>query len=69
MKTSDQIKLTRNQWLIIRSQIASEHPNSVLMIRPRMREVLGFTTRNQGNMVVLDFFDENQKSWFVLKYL
>ena len=69
MKTSDQIKLTRNQWSTVREQIASEHPKSVLIISYRMREVLGFTPRNHDNMVVLDFFDENQKSWFILKYL
>lgn len=69
MKSNHEIKLTQAQWMIIRSQIAGEHPSSVLMIRPRMREVLGFTPRNQGNMVILDFFDESKKSWFVLKYL
>jgi len=69
MKSDHEIKLTQVQWMIIRSRIAEEYPSSVLMIRPRMREVLGFTTRDQDNMIVLDFFDESKKSWFVLKYL
>ena len=69
MKTNHEIKLTQAQWMIVRSRIAGEYPSSVLMIRPRMREVLGFTTRDQDNMIVLDFFDESKKSWFVLKYL
>lgn len=69
MKKNPRIELTQAQWMIIRSRIAGEYPSSVLMIRPRMREVLGFTNRNQGNKVVLDFFDENKKSWFILKYL
>lgn len=64
-----QIKLTKTQWQLIRHAIAQQHPASVLLIRPRMREVLGFTTREQGDFVVLDFYEESKKSWFVLQYL
>ena len=64
-----QIKLTKTQWQLIRHAIAQQHPASVLLIRPRMREVLGFTTREQDDFVVLDFYEESKKSWFVLQYL
>jgi hypothetical protein len=42
---SKPIVLSEAVWLKIYNQIAKEYPPSVLLIRNRMREVLGFTSR------------------------
>ena len=39
------VVLTEAEWLKIYNQIAKTYPPSVLLIRDRMREVLGFTSR------------------------
>lgn len=39
------IILTEKVWLKIYNQIAKDYPPSVLLIRDRMRSVLGFTSR------------------------
>lgn len=39
------VVLTEKVWADIYNQIAKEYPPSVLLIRDRMREVLGFTSR------------------------
>lgn len=42
---SKPVVLSEKQWLKIYNQIAQSYPPSVLLIRDRMREVLGFTSR------------------------
>jgi hypothetical protein len=42
---SKPVILTEANWLKIYNQIAKEYPPSVLLIRNRMQEVLGFTSR------------------------
>jgi hypothetical protein len=39
------IVLSEGAWLKIYNRIAKEYPPSVLLVRDRMREVLGFTSR------------------------
>ena len=39
------IILSEKNWLAIYNQIAKEYPPSVLLIRNRMKDVLGFTSR------------------------
>jgi hypothetical protein len=39
------LKLTPDEWHLIRQEIDKHHPRSVSMVRWKMREVLGFTTR------------------------
>ena len=39
------IILSEKNWLAIYNQIARSYPPSVLLIRDKMREVLGFTSR------------------------
>jgi hypothetical protein len=82
--------LTPEEWLTIRQEIDKNHPKSVTMVRWKMREVLGFTTREHtewlgyydraskedrkaGNhgyktMIHLDFYNESQRTMFLLKY-
>jgi hypothetical protein len=72
------IKLSQATWLKIYNDIAKHHPPSVLLIRERMRKVLGFTSRthsewdagvvNRIEQIHLDFFSENKYTMFILKY-
>jgi hypothetical protein len=45
------IKLDPDQWQKIHHRLVREHPPSVMLIRSRMREVLGFTVRNHSEWV------------------
>jgi hypothetical protein len=72
------VKLSQASWLAIYNDIAKHHPHSVLLIRSKMRRVLGFTSRthsewdagvvNRIEQINLDFFSENKYTMFILKY-
>ena len=80
------IELTEPQWETLATRLREDyqHQPSVMLIRSRMREVLGFTTRHHGrwherhsrdrhmawceHVVCLDFFDARMETWFRLKY-
>jgi hypothetical protein len=48
---SKSIVLTEGTWLKIYNQIAKTYPPSVLLIRDRMRAVLGFTSRTHQEWI------------------
>jgi hypothetical protein len=48
------IILSEKNWLAIYNQIAKEYPPSVLLIRDRMRSVLGFTSRTHEEWIDRD---------------
>lgn len=70
--------LTRRQWSAIKEELARQHAPSVIMIRGKMRKVLGFTPREHRqwepgmvsyrDLIHLDFFDESKRTFFLLKY-
>jgi len=78
------LKLTTDQWLVIKKEIDRTHPTSVTMVRWKMKQVLGFTVRKhtqwitkvnkfggmgyQEELIYLDFFDESKRTFFLLKY-
>jgi hypothetical protein len=72
------ISLTGNRWTEISDEIMSTRPKSWLLIRSTMRKKLGFLTRTQtvwpfetytsSHIVHLDFYDEQKKTMFILKY-
>jgi hypothetical protein len=80
------IELTEPQWETLAARLREDyqHQPSVMLIRSRMREVLGFTTRQHEHwherhstdrhmawcehVVCLDFFDTRMETWFRLKY-
>lgn len=70
------LRLTPDQWKRIRTDIKSETPQSVLMLREKMKRVLGFTLREHsewidGNhqfTICLDFYSERKYTMFLLKY-
>jgi hypothetical protein len=45
------IVLSEAQWLKIYNQIARDYPPSVLLIRDRMKSVLGFTSRTHQEWI------------------
>ena len=48
---SKSIVLSKKAWLKIYNQIAKTYPPSVLLIRNRMKEVLGFTSRTHEEWI------------------
>jgi hypothetical protein len=70
------IILPTEKWYALKSKLQQDHPKSVVMVRWKMREVLGFTEREheewgmgyQQRQIHLDFFDEKKKTFFLLKY-
>jgi hypothetical protein len=48
---SKSIVLSEAQWLKIYNQIARDYPPSVLLIRDRMKSVLGFTSRTHEEWI------------------
>lgn len=79
---SKAIVLSEEAWLKVYNQIAREYPPSVLLIRTRMKDVLGCTSRTHREYVFnteydygqyrrsihLDFYDEKKRTMFLLKY-
>ena len=76
---SKSIILSEGTWLKIYNQIAKEHPPSVLLIRNKMKSVLGFTSRTHQKWIPdgigdykttihLDFYNEPKRTMFLLKY-
>jgi hypothetical protein len=45
------IKLEPGRWDKIHQQLSTEYPASVMLIRSRMREVLGFTVREHSEWI------------------
>ena len=72
------VVLTVEKWKIIRTELQTEHPKTVFMIRDKMKRVLGFTVRehkrwDEGvvNMMFeihLDFYSERKRTMFLLKF-
>jgi len=71
------IKLSERQWHLLNVRLTNDYSPSVMLIRSRMRDKLGFTPRHHQdwtsmrgyiNVVYLDFFDDAKRTMFMLKY-
>jgi len=74
------LKLTTSQWQHIRTELHTEHPKSVFMLKHKMKSVLGFVVREHNDWVIksdggygehsirLDFYSENKYTMFLLKF-
>ena len=72
------VELTVSQWEVLYKRLKEEYPISVVLIRSRMKEKLGFVNReykeyNQltqryKNCVMLDFYSEKKRTFFIMKY-
>ena len=59
------LKLTEAEWRKIAEQIDKNHPKSVLMVRWKMKEVLGFTPREHEEWVVIDRTGDRDRKMLV----
>jgi hypothetical protein len=71
------IIITHNQWKVLKERINNDYPPSVNLVREKMKRVLGFTPRfyeewddsiGRSIQIHLDFFDEQKRTMFLLKY-
>jgi len=74
------IVLTVGQWQRIRTELQTEYPKTVFMLRDKMKKVLGFTVREHKEwfpkpdggyseyQIHLDFYSENKRTMFLLKF-
>jgi hypothetical protein len=74
------VVLSQAAWAKIYYKIAKEYPPSVLLVREKMRRVLGFTSRTHVvwrhdvggsypiEFIYLDFYNEPKRTMFLLKY-
>jgi hypothetical protein len=71
------VVLSLKQWAEIHQLIAKHYPPGVLLIRNRMKKVLGFTSRHHRETsydygyietIHLDFYDEPKRTMFLLRY-
>jgi hypothetical protein len=76
--------LSEDEWRSLEKRLKQDHPPSVFLSREKMRRVLGFTPRTHQDWVphrtgdicwgecvcnvYLDFFDDRQRTMFLLKY-
>lgn len=76
------IELSHHQWHILREQLKKDYTPSVLYMRIKGKTKLGFTVRNhkdwdkdigkhggwRKNCVMLDFYSEKKRTFFIMKY-
>lgn len=74
------IVLSTGKWIRLKSRLLEDYPTSVVLIRQRSREVLGFVAREyeewntdnghwgMNRDVRLDFYNEPKRTMFLLKY-
>jgi hypothetical protein len=74
------IIISEPSWKTIRTRIVEDYGSATVMISWRLRNTLGFTVRNhhdyineslewyEKNTIHLDFYDEQLKTLFLLKY-
>jgi hypothetical protein len=79
---SKPIELSHRQWEQLREQLQKDYPRSVMLIRSRMQEKLGFVNREykewddsmgkyggyRKNCIMLDFYSEKKRTFFIMKY-
>ena len=75
---SKPIELTHTQWNTLYKQLMQDYPMSVMLIRERMKDKLGFVNRNHREfepqshsfkeVVMLDFYSEKKRTFFIMKY-
>jgi hypothetical protein len=62
------VVLTQGDWAKIHNQIARDYPPSVLLIRDKMKSVLGFTSRSHQEWFDHDVSDDRRNVGYNTKY-
>jgi hypothetical protein len=78
---STPIVISKSKWFRLKSKLLEDYPTSVVIIRQKSREVLGFVAREfeEWNLdhhdrfekkqdIRLDFYNESKRTMFLLKY-
>jgi hypothetical protein len=77
---SKPIVLSLDKWTKLHTRLANDNHPSVMLIREKMKVVLGFTVREHNEWVIkpdggygehsirLDFYNEPKRTMFLLKY-
>jgi hypothetical protein len=77
---SKPIILTEEAWVELYQRLSRDNHSSVILIRTKMRAVLGFTVRRHRvwrhdiggsypvDQIHLDFYNEPKRTMFLLKY-
>jgi len=68
--------LTPATWKKLKEKLKEDYPPSVMLIRSKMRSKLGFTDRRHTHWsndnprvhVILDFYSEKKRTFFIMKY-
>ena len=82
MKQNNPIILSEDKWLKLLRQLQNDNHSSVILIREKMKVVLGFTARRHKEWILnklnnrretveyicLDFYNESKRTMFLLKY-
>ena len=78
MTMTKPIQISIKSWEKLSKQILKDYPPSVALIREKKKRVLGFTNRDYSGKcpktkrwikcVMLDFYDEKKRTFFILKY-
>jgi hypothetical protein len=71
------IELSRSEWERIKDQIRNDFGFSMPLLREKMKRELGFSIREHSpdndrfweRIICVDFYSEEAKVWFTLKYL
>ena len=74
------IRLSEAVWAKLHHRLSHDYPHSVIIIREKMKSVLGFTVRRHKEWVpkmdggyydmyiCLDFYNEPKRTMFLLRY-
>jgi hypothetical protein len=76
------IEISSRQWNKLLLQLQKDYKPSTVLIRERMKTVLGFTPREykdwgdeighrggwRKNCIMLDFYSEKKRTFFIMKY-
>lgn len=81
-KMTKPIEISVRQWASLSEQLHKDYPRSVMLFRYKMKQKLGFVARvyrdwdeSKGksggwakNCIMLDFYSEKKRTWFIMKY-
>lgn len=76
------VEIEHHQWEKLSQQLHRDYPRSIMILRKRMKEKLGFTVREykdwdqnigkyggyRKNCIMLDFYSETKRTFFIMKY-
>jgi hypothetical protein len=76
------IEISSKNYQRLLEQLKKDYPPSVILIRNKMKDKLGFVPREykdwgdeigrhggwRKNCIMLDFYSEKKRTWFIMKY-